>query len=80
MSLPTARPASPHGSVLSRPRHDVAGLPNEAFDDIIYFGADKATIELLNDKLAARGIINVVLGGRKIGQPCPSASAASITA
>ncbi len=48
---------------------DVAGLPNEAFDDIIYFGASKATIDLLNDKLAAHGIINIVLGGRKIGQP-----------
>ena len=45
----------------------VADLPNEAFDDIVYFGADKATIEILNDKLAARGIINIVLGGKKIG-------------
>jgi threonine dehydrogenase-like Zn-dependent dehydrogenase len=44
-----------------------AGLPGEAFDDIIYFGSDKKTIETLNDKLAAKGIINIVLGGRTIG-------------
>ena len=44
------------------------GLPNEAFDDIVYFGSDKATIELLNDKLAPGGIINIVLCGQKIGQ------------
>lgn len=47
--------------------NDVAGLPEVAFDDVIYFGADKATIEHLNDKLAAQGIINIVLGGEQIG-------------
>ena len=47
----------------------VAALPNEGFDDIIYYGADKATIEILNDKLAPRGLMNIVLGGKKIGQP-----------
>lgn len=46
---------------------EAASVPNESCDDIVYFGSCKATIELLNDKLAARGIINVVLGGRKIG-------------
>jgi threonine dehydrogenase-like Zn-dependent dehydrogenase len=44
-------------------------LANQAFDDIVYFGADKRTIESLNDKLAPSGIINLVLGGRRIGQP-----------
>ena len=44
-------------------------MANEYCDDIIYFGADKATLEVLNDKLAARGIMNVVLGGRAIGAP-----------
>jgi D-arabinose 1-dehydrogenase-like Zn-dependent alcohol dehydrogenase len=47
---------------------DPSALPNESFDDIIYFGAAKPTIELLNDKLAGRGLFNIVLGGRKIGQ------------
>ncbi|MBL7215027.1 MAG: alcohol dehydrogenase catalytic domain-containing protein [Phycisphaerae bacterium] len=46
----------------------VDALPNEGFDDIVYFGRQKATIEVLNDKLAARGIINIVLGGQTIGQ------------
>jgi L-sorbose 1-phosphate reductase len=47
----------------------VADLAVEAFDDIIYFGADKKTIEILNDKLAAKGIFNIVSGGKKIGAP-----------
>jgi threonine dehydrogenase-like Zn-dependent dehydrogenase len=48
---------------------EVVDLPDESFDDIIYFGSDKSTIDLLNDKLAPLGIINIVLGGRRIGQP-----------
>jgi len=47
---------------------EVADLAGESFDDIVYFGSDKATIEVLNDKLAPGGIINIVLGGRRIGQ------------
>jgi threonine dehydrogenase-like Zn-dependent dehydrogenase len=43
-------------------------LPNESFDDIVYFGSDRATIEILNDKLAPGGIINLVLGGQRIGE------------
>ena len=45
----------------------VAELPNEAFDDIIYFGKDKKIIELLSDKLATCGLINIVTGGGRIG-------------
>lgn len=48
---------------------EVANLPNEAFDDIVYFGSDKATLDVLNDKLAAGGILNVVLAGQRIGRP-----------
>lgn len=44
------------------------GLPKEGFDDIVYFGSRKETIDILNDKLAAYGIINIVLGGQKIGR------------
>ena len=47
---------------------DLNALPNESFNDIVYFGADKATIEILDGKLAAQGIINIVLGGQTIGQ------------
>ena len=44
------------------------GLADEAYDDIVYFGSSKETIEILNDKLAANGIINIVLGGETIGE------------
>ncbi|MEN8126275.1 MAG: alcohol dehydrogenase catalytic domain-containing protein [Planctomycetota bacterium] len=45
----------------------LTALPDEAFDDIIYFGSSKESIEVLNDKLAGKGIINIVLGGQTIG-------------
>lgn len=47
----------------------VAELPNESFDDIIYFGRDRNIIELLSDKLATCGLINIVTAGGKIGAP-----------
>ena len=45
----------------------LAALPDDSFDDIVYFGSDKEAIERLNDKLAAKGIINIALGGQTIG-------------
>jgi hypothetical protein len=48
---------------------DAAALPDEAFDDVIYFGADPGAIETLNDKLAGGGVLCVVLGGEAIGRP-----------
>jgi len=62
---------SPEGqpsNVETVPPSKVADLPDESFDDIVYFGANKATIDVLNDKLAAAGIINIVLGGERIGE------------
>ncbi len=53
--------------VLRKTPAEAVSVANEYCDDIVYFGADKATLEILNDKLAARGIMNVVLGGKKIG-------------
>jgi len=44
-------------------------LPDEHFDDIVYFGTSKEGIDSLNDKLAGGGIFNIVLGGGEIGQP-----------
>jgi threonine dehydrogenase-like Zn-dependent dehydrogenase len=67
LHLPLAKEGRP-AQILTIPPQAAAIEPNESFDDIIYFGADKAVIETLNDKLAARGIINIVLGGRTIGQ------------
>jgi len=56
------------GVVVTRAGH-VRDLSDAGFDDIVYFGASKTTIEVLNDKLAVGGIINVVLGGATIGTP-----------
>jgi threonine dehydrogenase-like Zn-dependent dehydrogenase len=65
-------PFSPEGrpaSVLCILPGAAAEQPNEGFDDIVYFGSDKKTIETLNDKLAPRAILAIVLGGGKIGSP-----------
>jgi len=48
---------------------DIASLPRQSFDDIVYFGADAGTIEALADLLAFQGIINIVTGGDSIGRP-----------
>ena len=44
-------------------------LADHAFDDIVYFGADKRVVEALNDRLAPSGVINITLGGQQIGGP-----------
>ncbi len=46
----------------------VNSLPETSFDDIIYFGADPAVVESLFAKLAARGILNIVLCGGKLNR------------
>lgn len=62
-------PAGPPQEIKRAAPAEVAALANESFDDIVYFGADRTTIETLNDKLATGGIINLVLGGEKVGEP-----------
>jgi threonine dehydrogenase-like Zn-dependent dehydrogenase len=47
---------------------DLGGLAGMAFDDIVYFGADPATLEVLQDCLAFRGLIDIVTGGASIGR------------
>lgn len=44
-------------------------VPRERFDDVVYFGADADRIEILQDCLAPRGLMNIVTGGRRIGRP-----------
>ncbi len=68
LNLPFA-PGAPPKSVRQEKPAGVAALPDEGFDDIVYLGSDRTVIERLNDKLAARGIINLVLGGKRIGAP-----------
>jgi threonine dehydrogenase-like Zn-dependent dehydrogenase len=43
-------------------------LPDDTYDDIVYFGSARETIEALGEKLAPGGIINIVLGGDNIGE------------
>ncbi len=47
---------------------DTVALPVESFDDIVYFGADAGHIEQLQGLLAPRGVIDIVLGGGRIGR------------
>jgi L-sorbose 1-phosphate reductase len=71
-AVPPSLPWSPDGRpaevTLVSPA-DVPPLAAAAFDDILYFGADPAVIEALNDKLAGGGIMNIVLCDRQIGRP-----------
>ena len=44
----------------------LAGLDGQTFDDIVYFGADAATVETLGGLLGTRSTLNLVLGGRRL--------------
>jgi threonine dehydrogenase-like Zn-dependent dehydrogenase len=47
----------------------VDGLDDAAYDDVIYFGANPRTAESLFAKVAARGLLNFVLGGDRFDRP-----------
>ncbi|MGA2556864.1 MAG: alcohol dehydrogenase catalytic domain-containing protein [Verrucomicrobiota bacterium] len=47
----------------------IAELSNAAFDDVIYFGSNPATVERLFPKVAAGGLFNLVQAGGKFGRP-----------
>jgi threonine dehydrogenase-like Zn-dependent dehydrogenase len=62
---------SPLGLPGSTTRIDPVGIPelsDQAYDDIVYAGSNASTIEALNDKLAAGGIIAILLNGGAIGR------------
>jgi L-sorbose 1-phosphate reductase len=47
---------------------NISSLPEKNYDDIIYFGSDRGTVEELFGKLASNGLLNIVLcGGRFSG-------------
>jgi len=50
----------------------LADLPDAAFDDVVYFGANAATVTALFPKVAPRGILNIVQGGARFGKPVMS--------
>ncbi len=47
----------------------IDGLEDAAYDDIVYFGANARTAEALFAKVAANGLLNIVLGGERFGRP-----------
>lgn len=47
---------------------DASALADQSFDDIVYFGADADRIEQLQGLLAPRGVLDLVLGGTRIGR------------
>ncbi len=47
---------------------DLSALPKEGFDDIVYFGCIKPTVETLSEKLNAGAIANIVTNGKKFGE------------
>jgi threonine dehydrogenase-like Zn-dependent dehydrogenase len=48
--------------------YEAGGEPEEAFDDVIYFGDDPEVIETLDTKLAAGGVLCVCLCGQSIAR------------
>ena len=46
----------------------ITELPDAVYDDVIYFGSNVSTIEALFAKLAAGGLLNIVLCGGKLAQ------------
>ncbi len=51
-----------------RARH-AEDVSDAAFDDVVYFGSDPATVEELFAKVAPHGILNIVLDGERFGRP-----------
>jgi L-sorbose 1-phosphate reductase len=48
---------------------EAAGLPAESLDDVIFLGGDAALLEAVFPKVAAGGLVNLVLGGQSFGRP-----------
>jgi threonine dehydrogenase-like Zn-dependent dehydrogenase len=51
----------------------VEGLDDAAYDDVLYFGSRPQVIEPLFAKVAAQGLLNIVLGGERFGTPVTTA-------
>ncbi len=61
-------PDGPPHKMVTKCSCDIDKLDDFYFDDIVYFGANKETVEKLNDKLAACGTFNVVTCGNRFGE------------
>jgi threonine dehydrogenase-like Zn-dependent dehydrogenase len=47
---------------------NISELPDAGYDDVIYFGCEAKTVESLFAKVAAKGLLNIVLCGGKFGR------------
>ena len=47
---------------------NISGLADAGYDDVIYFGSEANTVEALFAKVAAGGLLNIVLCGGKFGK------------
>ncbi len=47
----------------------VDDLTDAAYDDVLYFGANARTVEGLFPKIAANGLLNIILNGGRFGRP-----------
>jgi L-sorbose 1-phosphate reductase len=65
--LPTPT-AAPLGGHACEEFGSLQSLEGQTFDDILYFGATPETVEALDKMVAPHGLLNVVLGGKKIGK------------
>ena len=63
------RTAAPNGlNVEIKRAGNISELPDAGYDDVIYFGCEAKTTEALSAKVAAKGLLNIVLCGGKFGR------------
>jgi hypothetical protein len=61
--------AAPNGlGVAIKRAGNISELPDAGYDDVIYFGCEAKTTEALFAKVAAKGLLNIVLCGGKFGR------------
>jgi threonine dehydrogenase-like Zn-dependent dehydrogenase len=61
--------AAPNGlNVEIKRAGNISELSDAGYDDVIYFGCEPKTIEALFEKVAAKGLLNIVLCGGRFGR------------
>ena len=68
LTLNFERKAKNRRDIEFRTAGEVAELKDAWYDDVIYFGVNATTVESLFWKVAPRGLVNIVLGGRRFGK------------
>jgi threonine dehydrogenase-like Zn-dependent dehydrogenase len=56
------------GNVEIKRAGNISELPDAGYDDVMYFGCEPKTIEALFEKVAAKGLLNIVLCGGRFGR------------